>query len=197
MYYFQVGVLACEPAILVRRRGRPPQVWSVERLDLKLLEIRAAEDCDEGEEDAFAEGASDSYELIGVANVFLSCLFSDCGLEYDAPVISRQGETAGRLRVKLQRLKGQLVASNMNESMATSSDASTATSSLDESTVLVRVTVLEASGLPPALSHFVFCQYTLWGEEELTTVPPAMATPVKRNGDLNNGSPDQTDNHFR
>ena len=29
-----------------------------------------------------------------------------------------------------------------------------------------------AAGLPPSLSHFVFCQYNFWGEAEPTIVPP-------------------------
>ena len=29
-----------------------------------------------------------------------------------------------------------------------------------------------AAGLPPSLSHFVFCQYNFWGESEPTMVPP-------------------------
>ena len=34
------------------------------------------------------------------------------------------------------------------------------------------MTIKQASGLPPSLSHFVFCQYSLFGEEEATIVPP-------------------------
>ena len=29
-----------------------------------------------------------------------------------------------------------------------------------------------AAGLPPSLSHFVFCQYNFWGESDPTIVPP-------------------------
>jgi len=141
-----------------------------------------------------------------VANLFLACLFSDTGLEYDAPIISRQGEVAGRLRVKLQRLRGQLNLQQLSNQLNVSTNDSlafseTAAEASDNATVLVRVTVVEASGLPPTLSHLVFCQYTLWGEEVVTTVPPAMATPVRRHQQRGlvaaATSPNETDNHFR
>ena len=31
---------------------------------------------------------------------------------------------------------------------------------------------MTARGLPPALSHFVFCQYSFWSDPEPTVVPP-------------------------
>ena len=37
----------------------------------------------------------------------------------------------------------------------------------------VRVTVKQAAGLPPSLSHFVFCQYNFWSDE-LIIVPPVI-----------------------
>ncbi len=36
----QNGAFVCEPAILVRRKGRPPQVWSCDKLDAKLVDMR-------------------------------------------------------------------------------------------------------------------------------------------------------------
>ena len=35
-----------------------------------------------------------------------------------------------------------------------------------------QVCIKNARGLPPALSHFVFCQYSFWGDPELTVVAP-------------------------
>ena len=34
------------------------------------------------------------------------------------------------------------------------------------------MTIKNAAGLPPSLSHFVFCQYNFWGESDPTVVPP-------------------------
>lgn len=40
------------------------------------------------------------------------------------------------------------------------------------SQVAIRVVIKQASGLPPSLSHFVFCQYSVWGGGEPVVVPP-------------------------
>ena len=37
-----------------------------------------------------------------------------------------------------------------------------------------QVTIKQASGLPPSLSNFVFCQYTLWTHPDNIVVPPKM-----------------------
>ena len=34
--------------------------------------------------------------------------------------------------------------------------------------------IKDAKGLPPALSNFVFCQYTFWGESEAISVAPVV-----------------------
>lgn len=41
--------------------------------------------------DPFYE-AQENHNLIGVANVFLECLFHDVKLQYAVPIISQQGE---------------------------------------------------------------------------------------------------------
>jgi len=46
------------------------------------------------------------------------------------------------------------------------------------------VRILQATYLPEHLSHFVFCQYHFWGEEDPTVVPPALQPDyVQRNTD--------------
>lgn len=39
----------------------------------------------------------ENHSLIGVANVFLSCLFYDVKLQYAVPIINQKGEVGGRL----------------------------------------------------------------------------------------------------
>lgn len=34
------------------------------------------------------------------------------------------------------------------------------------------MTIVEASGLPREYSHYVFCQYQFWGEDEPKIIPP-------------------------
>lgn len=45
--------------------------------------------------DPFYE-AQENHNLIGVANVFLECLFCDVKLQYAVPIISQQGEVRTR-----------------------------------------------------------------------------------------------------
>ncbi len=40
------------------------------------------------------------------------------------------------------------------------------------SNLSVKVSVLEASGLPAAYSHNLFCQYKFWGQEDALIIPP-------------------------
>lgn len=37
-----------------------------------------------------------------------------------------------------------------------------------------QVSIKQATGLPPSLSHFVFCQYQMWGQEEAEVVAPVV-----------------------
>ena len=41
--------------------------------------------------------------------------------------------------------------------------------------VINRVKVMEAQGLQSTLSHFVQCQYTFPGEDDVTIVPPSIS----------------------
>lgn len=126
-----------EPAIQVRRKGKGTQVWTIEKLENKLVDMREhyADWKEDSEEmvrkqqdqnrkvvpkyysyapvfgfvcffpqckrtnsnccDPFYE-AQENHNLIGVANIFLECLFHDVKLQYAVPIISQQGEVRGR-----------------------------------------------------------------------------------------------------
>lgn len=56
--------------------------------------------------DPFYE-SQENHNLIGVANVFLEVLFHDVTLDYHTPIISQQGEVAGRLQVEISRVQGK------------------------------------------------------------------------------------------
>lgn len=98
-----------EPAILVKRNNSS-QVWSMEKLENKIIDMRelyedraeTGEELEAGREpkgpDPFYE-SQENHNLIGVANIFLECLFHDVTLDYHTPIISQQGEVAGRLQV--------------------------------------------------------------------------------------------------
>ena len=171
------GAFVSEPAILVKYNDETSQIWSMEKLDLKLIDMRELYDelkslSENAKEligtqypDPFSE-STENHSLIGVANVFLSVLFHDVNLDHHTPIISQQGEVAGRLQVEIQRVSGSFTAQDGQNSDC--SDGST-----DENpTMTVQVTIKNAAGLPPSLSHFVFCQYSFWGDSEPTMVPP-------------------------
>lgn len=181
------GAFVSEPAILVKRKGLGSQVWSMEKLENKLIDMR--EMYDEWKEcnmiveeenpakvnDPFYE-TQENHNLIGVANVFLECLFHDVTLDYHTPIISQQGEVAGRLQVELRRVAGTFPQDHMCESVSESSgDSGTSEDDIpSNSQVTVRVTIKQASGLPLSLSNFVFCQYTFWNHGDTIVVPPVV-----------------------
>lgn len=171
-----------EPAVLVQRKGRPSQIWSCDKLDNKLVDMREMynESYDSDESDHVSTSSSkasgpstatddpffetqENHHLIGVANVFLTCLFHDITLDYQVPIISQQGEVAGRLHVEMTKVRGRLGEREGGEgSECGSSDpASDEDEDRDrDGTVTVRVAIKAAKGLPRALAHFVFCQYS-------------------------------------
>ncbi|KAG1932341.1 kinesin-like protein KIF13A [Pimephales promelas] len=200
------GAIVSEPAIQVRRKGKGTQVWTIEKLENKLVDMRDHyRDWREGTQevqvtqqhskagDPFYE-AQENHNLIGVANVFLECLFHDVKLQYAVPIISQQGEVAGRLHVELVRVSGVVP-----ERLAGGDDSSENSSEssgyevMDNNGEIVhmarkltcRVRIREASGLPLNLSNFVFCQYSFWEQPEPTVAPPMISpdTPTLRTPD--------------
>ncbi|KAM9783257.1 kinesin-like protein KIF13A [Neosynchiropus ocellatus] len=197
------GAVVSEPAIQVRRKGKGTQVWTIEKLENKLVDMRDHyRDWKEGSEevpdkahaklcDPFYE-AQENHNLIGVANVFLECLFHDVKLQYAVPIISQQGEVAGRLHVELMRVSGALPERLCGgDDLSEHSSESSCCEVMDANGELVlvtkrlacRVRIREATGLPLNLSNFVFCQYTFWEHGEPTVAPPMVSPdgPSPRN----------------
>ncbi|XP_046960602.1 kinesin-like protein KIF13B isoform X2 [Vanessa cardui] len=186
------GAFVSEPAIMVKRPTRGAQVWSMEKLENKLVDMREMYDewrrrqqRDDIIEDEKGEKALDpfyesqeNHNLIGVANIFLEALFHDVTLDYHTPIISQQGEVAGRLQVEISRVSGQFPQDRICEAASDSSgDMRDDDEPIDPATqqVTVRVVIKQASGLPPSLSNFVFCQYSLWGGGEPVVVAPQVS----------------------
>ncbi|XP_059615557.1 kinesin-like protein KIF13B isoform X4 [Phlebotomus argentipes] len=204
------GAFVSEPAILVRRMNQGSQIWSMEKLENKLIDMREMyqefkdrpmslmpieeppelimPDDDEEDEskkamDPFYE-SQENHNLIGVANIFLEVLFHDVKLDYHTPIISQQGEVAGRLQVEVTRIAGQMPQDRMCE---TGSDNSSEASRDDDygcdpmgSQITCRVSIKQATGLPISLSNYVFCQYTFWGHQE-TVVPVVNSELISHN----------------
>ncbi|XP_039444480.1 kinesin-like protein KIF13B isoform X3 [Culex pipiens pallens] len=172
------GAFVSEPAILVRRMNSGSQIWSMEKLENKMIDMRdmyqeykdnnyTVTDENKNKSDPFYE-SQENHNLIGVANIFLEVLFHDVKLDYHTPIISQQGEVAGRLQVEISRVAGQFPQDRVNESASESSQDSHEDDDMCEpasNQVTCRISVKQASGLPLYLSNFVFCQYSFWNHE--------------------------------
>ncbi|XP_073534921.1 kinesin-like protein KIF13A isoform X5 [Phyllobates terribilis] len=184
------GAIVSEPAIQVRRKCKGTQVWSIEKLENKLIDMR--DSYQEWKEkpaenkiviykkgDPFYE-AQENHNLIGVANIFLECLFYDVRLQYAVPIISQQGEVAGRLHIEVMRVTGVVPECLVGDDSSENSSESGSFEIIDNSGEIIyrpkrltcRVKIKEATGLPLNLSNFVFCQYTFWDQPEPTVAPP-------------------------
>uniref|UniRef100_A0A674CG60 Kinesin family member 13A n=1 Tax=Salmo trutta TaxID=8032 RepID=A0A674CG60_SALTR len=187
------GAIVSEPAIQVRWKGKGTQVWTIDKLENKLVDMRDHyRDWKEGNtklnnhkqhSESFYE-AQENHNLIGVANVFLECLFHDIRLQYAVPIISQQGEVAGRLHVELVRVSGAVPERlEGGDDSSENSSESSIYDVMDSQGEMVhmarrlscRVRIREATGLPVNLSNFVFCQYTFWEGAEPTVAPPMVS----------------------
>lgn len=147
------------------------------------------------DDEAFFD-SQENHSLIGVANLFLAALFNNVELSYYVPIINQQGEISGKLQMKLVKLEGHMPTPGVDRDsealpgapgpMTASSMGGPAPSGYQlGSTARVQVSIIQAIGLPASLSHFVFCQYQMWGQPEPTMAGPAFQPDnVKRTGTL-------------
>uniref|UniRef100_A0A672PB59 Kinesin-like protein KIF13B n=1 Tax=Sinocyclocheilus grahami TaxID=75366 RepID=A0A672PB59_SINGR len=160
-----------EPAVEVRRKSKGKQIWSVEKMENRLLDMRELyqewKDYDEDNPraDPFFD-EQENHSLIGVANVFLSCLLYDVKLQYAVPIINQKGEVAGRLHVEVERLSGEL------EECETGGSEISPDGETQERKLTCMIKVLQATGLPQHLSNFVFCQYHFWEQQKPVFIAP-------------------------
>ncbi|XP_073708897.1 kinesin-like protein KIF13B [Garra rufa] len=177
-----------EPAVEVRRKGKGKQIWSMEKMENRLLDMRDLyqewKDYDEDNPamrsyfkraDPFFD-EQENHSLIGVANVFLSCLLWDVKLQYAVPIINQKGEVAGRLHVEVERLSGEL------EERETGGSEISPDGETQERKLTCMIKVLQATGLPQHLSNFVFCQYHFWEQQEPVFIAPevGLSAPSSR-----------------
>ncbi|XP_074847573.1 kinesin-like protein KIF13B isoform X2 [Carettochelys insculpta] len=175
------GAVLSEPAIQVRRKGKGKQIWSLEKLENRLIDMRDLyqewKDCDDDSPasrsyfkrtDPFYD-EQENHSLIGVANVFLESLFYDVKLQYAVPIINQKGEVSGRLHVEVVRVSGAI-----EERIVGGDDTTDGSKENDiqENKVVCMIKILQATGLPQHLSNFVFCKYTFWDQLEPVTVAP-------------------------
>ena len=163
-------------------------VWSLDTLHDKLAVI--AEMYEEFERnrgevnvwndsmgtDPFSD--TENHSLIGVANAYLACLFHFIPVEYSVPIVSPQGKQLGKVNLVIQRLNSlHHDLDNMEELDIPFSTGSSYTDSsisglhdiLPDSKIYIRITIQKAYELPLNI-QFVFCQYRMFGLEEVVTV---------------------------
>ncbi|XP_039638629.1 LOW QUALITY PROTEIN: kinesin-like protein KIF13B [Perca fluviatilis] len=174
-------VVLSEPAIQVRRKSKGKQIWALEKLENRLVDMRELyqewKDFDEDNSvmrsyfkraDPFFD-EQENHSLIGVANVFLACLFHDVKLQYAVPIINQNGEVAGRLHVEVWRgtegSEEEGPVQSVRQHSNTDGDP-------QERKLDCVVNILQANGLPRHLSNFVFCQYHFWGQDESVFIAP-------------------------
>uniref|UniRef100_A0A7N6A5I1 Kinesin family member 13Bb n=1 Tax=Anabas testudineus TaxID=64144 RepID=A0A7N6A5I1_ANATE len=186
-------VVLSEPAIQVRRKGKGKQIWAMEKMENRLVDMRELyQEWKEFDEDdpviwnpyrgvmpSYFKRADpffdeqENHSLIGVANVFLACLFYDVKLQYAVPIINQKGEVAGRLHVEVWRgtegSEGERPGKSDIQLNNTDRDP-------QERKLDCVVKILQATGLPRHLSNFVFCLYHFWGQEE--PVAKEISVPV-------------------
>ncbi|XP_030576763.1 kinesin-like protein KIF13B isoform X2 [Archocentrus centrarchus] len=172
-----------EPAIQVRRKGKGKQIWALEKMENRLVDMRELyQEWKELDEDnpmmrSYFKRADpffdeqENHSLIGVANVFLACLFYDIKLQYAVPIINQKGEVAGRLHVEVWR-----GTENSEEEGGPDKQLSGTDGEPHERRFNCVVKLLQATGLPRHLSNFVFCQYHFWGQEEPVFTAPEVAS---------------------
>jgi len=176
--------LLCQAAIKLQRTGREDAIWTVEKLEDRMSEMRAEIFALSSDDEIPSDMSPDSFSspvgsdrpdpfhdehsqsLIGVASFYLESLFYNlrAPFEYTAPIVSPNGKEAGKLRVRLERISGRIL---VPDEYDTDEDASP---SADDLTISIEI--VEAIGLSPTLAHFVECQYTFPGTGERILVPP-------------------------
>ncbi|XP_067274304.1 kinesin-like protein KIF13B isoform X2 [Pseudorasbora parva] len=179
-----------EPAVEVRRKGKGKQIWAMEKMENRLVDMRELyqewKDYDEDNSvmrsyfkraDPFFD-EQENHSLIGVANIFLSCLLYDAKLQYAVPIINQKGEVSGRLHVEVERLSGGL---EERETGGGDSEISP-DAEMQERKLTCMIKVLQATGLPQHLSNFVFCQYHFWEQQEPVFIAPevGLSAPSSR-----------------
>uniref|UniRef100_A0A7M5UMN0 CAP-Gly domain-containing protein n=3 Tax=Clytia hemisphaerica TaxID=252671 RepID=A0A7M5UMN0_9CNID len=180
------GPLTSEVAVVVKHKTRGTQVWSVDKLGNKIYDMRDAyQTITENPLEANLDDTDDDglffevecHTLIGVATVWLECLYQNVPLDYSAPVISQQGEVCGRMSVEIRRIQDETTSLSLDGDSV--SDEDDIEGLAMGSSVKVQITIKEAHGLPLSLCNYVFGQYTFF-DQELSVIPPlnAAASPV-------------------
>ena len=93
---------------------------------------------------------------------------------YNTPIVAQDGTVCGKLMMELVRTAGEMTRhQEEEEEEESSSESSVEETELTEppGQLSFRLRLMSASGLPPALAHFVFCQFSVWDSDQPHLVP--------------------------
>ena len=89
---------------------------------------------------------------------------------YNTPIVAQDGTVSGKLMVELVRTAGEMTRPQEEEEESCSLSSSEEGES-ESGQLSFRLRLMTVSGLPPALAHFVFCQFSLWDSAQPHLVP--------------------------
>ncbi|PAV58264.1 hypothetical protein WR25_02191 isoform H [Diploscapter pachys] len=164
----KAGAFICEPVIVVRRVGMSgAQLWSMSQLENKLIDMRELYDdrMNEVAEKGMPRGCGSAIERSEQeADEESPSVVIDPFFESQVPIISQQGEVAGRLHVQIYRVAGPIESED---------DRAVGCENLIGKVINCRVRIKRVCDLPESLSHFVFCQYSFFNATEMLVVAPS------------------------
>ncbi|XP_065838715.1 kinesin-like protein KIF13A isoform X2 [Oscarella lobularis] len=149
--------------------------WSADKLEDKLVDMRDVyQRLQDGASKDELEMNDPFYDqespvLIGVANLFLECLYHDVELKYSPPIINQKGEISGQLDVKIRRCQSADQTEDTTDFILRDS---TPEKKGDDVYRNIRVSVVGAS--LPLISKWckgIFCQYDFFNHKEVTVRP--------------------------
>uniref|UniRef100_A0A452QKI1 Kinesin family member 13A n=1 Tax=Ursus americanus TaxID=9643 RepID=A0A452QKI1_URSAM len=169
------GAIVSEPAIQVRRKGKSTQVWTIEKLENKLIDMRDLyqewkEKIPEVKETKGCSVARGSGSMLSVLGQAVP------RMPINPQALGSLPQVAGRLHVEVMRVTGAVPERGSLEVVDSSGEVIHRVRKLT-----CRVKIKEATGLPLNLSNFVFCQYTFWDQCESTVAAPVVDPEVSGN----------------
>ena len=123
----------------------------------------------------FRQRQSRNFNLYFLRGIIFCNYFDEFVFSYNTPIVAQDGTVSGKLMVELVRTAGEMSLpqeeEEEEESWSESSGEESESASQPPGQLSFRLRLLSVSGLPPALAHFVFCQFSVWPSDQPHLVP--------------------------